>query len=287
MPNRERPPPIITTMTMPMTDIATPTPFALSLSKGSSSLRSKEQGFDKLSPNGAESSTTTSALYDLLSWMSPAWPIGAFAHSGGLEWVVEEGYATDRATTQQWIADLVEHGGIRNDLVTFVHAWRAATANAPEALAEVAQLSAAMQTGHERRVEATAQGAAFRRIALMSAEPTAFAALLANIEDDDLTYPVAAAVLFACHGIALPPSLTAYLHGVVANLVSAAQRLIPLGQTDGQRVLRELRATVFEAAARAAALPDADPFTQMGGAALLAELGCMAHETQYTRLFRT
>jgi urease accessory protein len=227
------------------------------------------------------------AIYDLLSWMSPAWPIGAFAHSGGLEWAVEEGYAIDRATTQQWIADLVDHGGIRNDLVTFVHVWRAAVAGDGQALAEAAELAAAMQTGHERRVEATAQGAAFRRIALASAEPTAFAALLEGIEDDDLTYPVVAATLFACHDIALRPALTAYLHGVVANLVSAAQRLIPLGQTDGQRVLRALRDTVFAAVEHAAGLPDDEPFTQMGGMTLLAELGCMAHETQYTRLFRT
>jgi urease accessory protein len=227
------------------------------------------------------------AIYDLLSWMSPAWPIGAFAHSGGLEWAVEEGYATDRATTQQWIADLVDHGNIRNDLVIFVHVWRAAVAGDGQTLAEAAELAAAMQTGHERRVEATAQGAAFRRIALTSAEPTAFAALLEEIEDEDLTYPVAAATLFACHGIALRPALTAYLHGVVANLVSAAQRLIPLGQTDGQRVLRALRDTVFAAVEHAAGLPDDEPFTQMGGMTLLAELGCMAHETQYTRLFRT
>lgn len=232
-------------------------------------------------------SMADTALFDLLSWMSPAWPIGAFAHSGGLEWAVEAGYAVDRATTAQWIADLVEHGAIRNDLVIFVHAWRAAVANNPDILAEVAELAAAIQTSHERRVEATAQGAAFRRIALASAEPSAFETLVEGIEDDDLTYPVAAAVLFACHGIALRPSLTAYLHGVVANLVSAAQRLIPLGQTDGQRVLRDLRGLVLTAAERAALLPDADPFTQMGGATLLAELGCMAHETQYTRLFRT
>jgi urease accessory protein len=227
------------------------------------------------------------AIYDLLSWMSPAWPIGAFAHSGGLEWAVEEGYATDRATTQQWIADLVDHGNIRNDLVIFVHVWRAAVAGDGQTLAEAAELAAAMQTGHERRVEATAQGAAFRRIALASAEPTAFASLLEGIEDDDLTYPVAAAALFACHDIALRPALTAYLHGVVANLVSAAQRLIPLGQTDGQRVLRALRDTVFAAVEHAAGLPDDEPFTQMGGMTLLAELGCIAHETQYTRLFRT
>lgn len=226
-------------------------------------------------------------LFDLLSWMSPAWPIGGFAHSGGLEWAVEERFVTDRASTFAWLSALLEHGPIHNDGVLFVHAWRAAALDDAAALAEVAELAAAAQTGAERHLEATAQGAAFRRIALSSVEGGRFAMLLADIEDDDLTYPVAAAALFACHGIALEAGMAAWLHGVVANLVSAAQRLVPLGQTDGQRILRDLRPVILAAAASGAALPDGDPFDAMAGCALMAELGCMAHETQYTRLFRT
>jgi urease accessory protein len=111
--------------------------------------------------------------------------------------------------------------------------------------------------------------------------------MLDAIDDADLSYPIAVACLIAGHGIALEPALTAYLHGIVANLVSAAQRLIPLGQTDGQRVLRDLRLSVFAAVAEALTLPDGDPFDQMGSASLYADLACMAHETQYTRLFRT
>lgn len=228
------------------------------------------------------------ALYDLMSWMSPAWPIGAFAHSSGLEWAVEHGHVTSRASTAEWIAALLAHGAIRNDMVLFVHAWRAARGGDRDRLLDVAELAAASQTGFERRLEATAQGAAFRRIAAATtAEEPRFAALLAGVDDDDLAYPVAAAVLFACHGIGLAPALTAWLHGAAANLVSAAQRLVPLGQTDGQTVLRDLRAPILAAVEWAAALPDGDPFEALGGAALVAELGCMAHETQYTRLFRT
>lgn len=227
------------------------------------------------------------ALYDLMSWMSPAWPIGAFAHSGGLEWAVEQGHVTCRDSTRDWIAALILNGAIRNDAVLFVHAWRAAAAGDGERLRDVAELASASQTGFERRLEATAQGAAFRRIALASCDGSNFGTLLAPIEDEDLSYPVAAAVLFACHGIALSPALTGWLHGAAANLVSAAQRLVPLGQTDGQKVLRDLRECILAAVDTATALPDADPFDALGGCALLAELGCMAHETQYTRLFRT
>ena len=246
--------------------------------------------------NTATRSTATpmpeAALYDLLSWMSPAWPIGSFAHSGGLEWAVEQDHVRCRASTVAWIAALLDHGAIRQDAVLFVHAWRAAEDCDGERLGKVAELAAAAQTGGERRLEATAQGAAFRRIAVASlGEESAalgyYAALLAGIDDDDLTYPVAAAALFASHGIALRPGLAAWLHGAVANLVSAAQRLVPLGQTNGQKALRELRGPILAAVERAAELPDDDPFAALGGAALLAELGYMAHETQYTRLFRT
>jgi len=231
--------------------------------------------------------TDSATLYDLLSWMSPAWPIGGFAHSGGLEWAVEEGLVTDRAGTTRWIGDLLAHGPAHNDIVIFVHAWRAADAGDAARFADVAELAAAAQTGHERRVEATAQGAAFRRIALSTTPHTGFAELLAGVADEDLTYPVAAAALFARNGIALASALTAWLHGLVANLVSAAQRLVPLGQTDGQLVLRDLRAQVFAAVEAAVALPDGDPFDAFAGCTLVADLGCMAHETQYTRLFRT
>jgi urease accessory protein len=226
------------------------------------------------------------ALFDLLSWMSPAWPIGAFAHSSGLEWAVEAGHVTDRASTQAWIGDLIDHGGLWNDAVIFTFSHRASAAGDGQRLAEIAELAVAMLTSHERHLEATAQGAAFRRIAASTASVLSLA-LLAEIEDEELSYPVAAACMFAGHGIALAPALTAFLHGAAANLVSAAQRLVPLGQTDGQLVLRALRDPILEAAKRAGALPDGDPFEAMGGACLSADIACMAHETQYTRLFRT
>jgi len=222
------------------------------------------------------------ALYDLLTWMSPAWPVGAFAHSSGLEWAVEAGHVTDRATTRQWIADLIEHGPIRNDMVLFVHGWRAVVAGDEQRLCEIAELSLATQTALERRIEATAQGNAFRKIArAIVGQET-----LWDLEDE-LSYPVAVASLTAGQAIPLRQALTAYAHGVVSNLVSAAQRLVPLGQTDGQLVLRDLRETVFTVVAAMEALPEGDPFYQIGGATLVAEIGCMAHETQYTRLFRT
>jgi len=226
------------------------------------------------------------ALYDLLSWMSPAWPVGAFAHSSGLEWAVEAGFTTDRTSTQAWIDTMIEHGALRTDLVLFVHAYRAIVEGDQPRFFSVAELAAASLTSHERRLEATAQGAAFRKIAAATA-PVPELAWLDEMDDEAISYPVAVACLMAAHGIALDEALTAYLHGVVANLVSAAQRLVPLGQTDGQLALRGLRERVLAAVSETMALDDGDPFEAMGSASLAADLACMAHETQYTRLFRT
>ena len=98
-----------------------------------------------------------------------------------------------------------------------------------------------------------------------------------------LAYPVAVGVAAAGHGIALEPALAAFLHAVAANLVSAGVRLIPLGQTDGLRVLAALEPVLATTAARALACP----LEAVGGAAFRADIASMRHETQYTRLFRS
>jgi urease accessory protein len=98
-----------------------------------------------------------------------------------------------------------------------------------------------------------------------------------------VAYPVAVGVTAAGHGIALDPALHAFLHAVTANLISAGVRLVPLGQSDGQRVLAALESVVEATAARALATP----LEEVGSAALRADLTSLLHETQYTRLFRS
>ena len=101
--------------------------------------------------------------------------------------------------------------------------------------------------------------------------------------DGPVAYPVAVGVTAAGHGIAIEPALSAYLHAVTANLISAGVRLIPLGQTDGQRLLAALEPIVASTAARALITP----LDQIGSAAFRADIASMRHETQYTRLFRS
>lgn len=223
------------------------------------------------------------ALYRLLTWLSPAFPIGAFCHSSGIEWAVEAGWVSDRTSTLSWLETLLKDGASWNDAVLFTHAHRAMQIQNGQRLQAVAALAAAAHPAAERRQEQLSQGAAFRK----AARESGISPNILNELEGEVAYSTAVAVMTAAHDIPLEPALTAFLHSSVANLVSAAQRLVPLGQTDAQIVIAALHPTVSATIERAAALTDGDPFDQLGGATLLADVAAMLHETQYTRLFRT
>jgi urease accessory protein len=234
-----------------------------------------------LSRRRAETSEAA-ALYRLLAWLSPAYPIGAFSYSSGIEWAVEANDISDAATLQRWLAVTVEQGSGFCDTAFLAHAHRAATANDDEALRAVAELAAALVPSKERFLETTAQGRAFFD-ATRSAWPCAALGRLAQVWDGPLAHPVAVGVAAAGHGIALEPVATAFLHSVTANLISAGVRLIPLGQTDGQRILAALEPAIESTVRRALDTALAD----IGTATFRVDIAGMRHETQYTRLFRS
>lgn len=223
---------------------------------------------------------TDAALYRLMTWLSPAYPVGAFSYSHGIEYAVEAGRLPDAESLRLWLTDLLQLGSGRNDAILFRHAFEAA--EDPSALREIAELATAFAASSERRLETTAQGRAFVE-ATCDAWPTKTLDCLCEAWSGPLAYPVVVAVAAAGHGLALRASLQAYLQGFAANLVSAGVRLIPLGQRDGQRVIAALEAPI--AATLEAALTA--PLEDLGGVAVLADLAAMKHETQYTRLFRS
>jgi urease accessory protein len=225
---------------------------------------------------------STAALYRLMTWMSPAYPVGAFSYSSGLEWAIEAGDIRDAATLTAWLTTMIDRGSVFGDAVIFCHAHRAAADGNDEALAAAAELAAALAGSRERFLETTAQGQAFVQIT-QAAWATPVLQRLAAVWNGPPAYPVAVAAACAGHCITLVPALHAFLHGVVSNLVSAGVRLVPLGQTDGQRVLTALEAPIAVAAARALTTVLDD----IGMAALRSDIASMRHETQYTRLFRT
>lgn len=214
------------------------------------------------------------SLLHLLTWLSPAFPTGAFAYSHGLEWAVETRDVSDEPSAATWVEDGLRHGAGWSDAILLRHAHRARDT---AALAELSALAAAAQPAAERRTETLAQGTAFALAARVWGAPL-LAALPGRV-----AYPVAVGALAAAHAVPEDDATAGLLHAFAANLISAAVRLVPLGQTAGLRILAGLAPAIAEVAAgtKDATLDD------IGGACFRSDIAAMRHETQYTRLFRT
>jgi urease accessory protein len=222
------------------------------------------------------------ALYRLMTWLSPSFPVGAFSYSSGIEWAVEAGDVTDALTLRHWLASMLTDGAGLCDSIFLAHAHRAASSGDDAMLAEIAELASAFATSRERHLETTAQGRAFIEIARAAWNSAPLDRLIAACESS-IVYPVAVGLVSAAHLVPLAPTIHSFLHAVVSNWISAGARLIPLGQTGSQRVLAELEPVVSVTAQRAlhASLDD------LGSATFRADIASMRHEMQYTRLFRS
>ena len=222
------------------------------------------------------------ALYRLMTWLSPAFPVGAFSYSSGIEWAVEAGDITDAASLRDWLAAMLSEGSGFCDAVFLAQAHRAASAQDEAGLREIAELAAAFVPSRERQLETSTQGRAFIEIARSAWACDGLDGMVAAC-GGAMVYPVAVGVVSAGHAVPLAPAMHAFLHAVVSNWISAGARLVPLGQTDSQRILAGLEAAVAATAKRAleASLDD------LGSATFRADLASLRHETQYTRLFRS
>jgi urease accessory protein len=222
------------------------------------------------------------ALYRLMTWLSPAFPVGAFSYSSGIEWAVEAGDIGDAASLADWLASMLADGAGFCDGVFLAHAHRAAAARDEAGLRNVAELAAALVPSRERQLETSAQGRAFIEIARAAWNCDGLDQMISCC-DGTIVYPLAVGLVSAAHAIPLAPTMHAFFHALSSNWISAGARLIPLGQTDSQRVLALLEPIVVATAKRAldASLDD------LGSATFRADLASMRHETQYTRLFRS
>ncbi len=276
------------------------------ISDGLRSNQISSEGQDVANPDSGSST----ALLQI--WMSPSFPVGAFAYSHGLEKAVELGWVRDRATLTAWLRDLVEHGSLRNDLILLTAAWNAATRSDDEAMRKAVELSVALQASAERHLEATQPGGSFliqidqawpcdaigrlrALIGTMTGLPldqpggtqaiatSQRAASIPKSDQQQVGYPVAVGCAAAGHAIALAPTLMAYALAFTGNLVSAAIRLSVIGQSDGQRTIAALLPALDTAAQRAAT----STLDDLGSACIRSDLAALAHETQHTRLFRS
>ena len=229
----------------------------------------------------AKAENANSAL-PLFAWLSPSFPVGSFAYSHGIEWAFEAGDVTDTKSAERWITDLIECGGPWSDAVLLASAHRATSAKEYAALVEVSEYASALAPSKERKLETMAQGAAFMSAVYAAWPNKQFEKIVAAI-GKEVAYPVAVGVASAAHEISLRVTLESYLLAVVSNFVSAAVRLIPLGQTDGTKIVARLTPLVRDVAARA----EKSTLEDVGGAAIRSDIASMKHETQYSRLFRS
>ncbi|WP_254442531.1 urease accessory protein UreF [Ruegeria arenilitoris] len=219
---------------------------------------------------GHMATPTDSDILTLTQWFSPAYPVGGFAYSHGLEWAIESSDVTDAQQTRAWIADVLQFGSGRNDGIFLMAAYKAKD---KKELLEVDAKARAFCASSERLSETLLLG-------------TAFCSVTANVWEINmpkLTYPVA--VGYAAHCQNLPSGLTCqmFLQSFMANLVACATRLIPLGQTEGQHLIRELTPLCAEVAQQ---VQDSD-LDALGSTAFLCDVASMKHERQYSRIFRT
>ena len=232
----------------------------------------------------AAPTTTTegAALGRLLAWLSPAYPIGAFSYSHGLEAAVEEGAVANRDDLVRYVGAALRDGAGRVDGALLAAAHRAMFAGDEAALDAAAELGAAWRGTAETALEAEAQGTAFLAVTL-AAWPNARLAAFCGRHPRRIVHAVAFGAAAAAQGVPLHDAAFGYLAAFAANLVSAGVRLVPLGQTDGQVATAALL-PVVAAATEEALAADLD---RLGTASPALDLFSIRHETQYTRLFRS
>ncbi|AWN44762.1 urease accessory protein UreF [Methylobacterium durans] len=218
----------------------------------------------------------------LLAWLSPAFPVGAYAYSHGLEWAVEAGDVSDAASLEAWLADALERGAGRNDMILAGIAHRAAAAGDGDALAAANDLALALAPSRELHLETSQQGRSFLDATAAAWPHPALQAVCAALPGL-VAYPVAVGATAGAHGLDRDVTVASYGLAFVQNLVSAALRVAPIGQSAGTRIVAALspRVAVLAESVREAGLDD------LGTATLRVDLGSFRHETQYSRLFRS
>jgi urease accessory protein len=219
--------------------------------------------------------TGGTSLQRLLTWLSPAFPVGSFAWSQGLETAIVDKRVSNAATLREWIAGSLMHGGLRTDAILLAHAHRAH--DDPLALLELADLALALASAAERNNETRQTGEAFA-IAARAWPSDVYSRL-----PDPCPYPIAVGAIAAAQGVALDDTLIGYLTAAVHTQISVAVRLVPLGQTAGLQVMAALE-PVVAARAESAATASLD---DIGTSSYATDIAQMRHETLPVRVFRS
>ncbi|QLL63836.1 urease accessory protein UreF [Sinorhizobium mexicanum] len=217
----------------------------------------------------------TLALLRLVTWLSPAFPAGSFAYSGGLEQAVHDGLVTNAEELRLWLETLLTRGGMWNDALLLAESYEGR--DDPRRLKAASELAEAMAGSSERHMETVLQGEAFLAAARN------WSSVVFDLLGPVAAYPVAVGAVAGAHRTGLRPSIAAYLGAATSNAVSAAIRCGVIGQRDGVGVLAGLENTIAAVADRAAQAS----LDELGSATIMADISSLRHETLHTRLFRS
>ncbi|WP_114011740.1 urease accessory protein UreF [Cohaesibacter intestini] len=220
------------------------------------------------------------ALLRLLTWLSPAFPIGAFSYSHGLETAIAKGNIHDRDSMQDWLLNLIARGSCWSDAVLLAQAWRCGTDSLQELLS-LNEFALALAPSAERFTETSQLGDAFYKAS--KAWPTTLHDTLNQQRAGPIAQPVIVGAIARAHTIPLEVILPSASHAFLSNLISVAIRLVPLGQTDGLALQAALEDPILHMSERAAQASLED----IGTACLLSDIAAMQHETLTTRIFRS
>lgn len=219
--------------------------------------------------------TDSLALQRLLVWASPAFPVGAFAYSGGLETAIADGRVADAPAMRGWLEGNLLSGAGRNDTILAALACRAHENEAK--LAELADVCLALNPARERHSELLVTGQAFSQAA--RAWPNSVQGRLPQ----PCPYPIAFGAIAGAAGIEPITMALAFLTAYSQAQISIAVRLVPIGQSDGLAILAAMEPLIAD---RAMALADADE-DELGTIAYATDIAAMKHETLATRIFRS
>ena len=217
----------------------------------------------------------TTALQRLLTWLSPAFPVGAFAYSAGLETAITDKTITCASSLSDWVEGNLRHGTARSDSIIMADAYR--NHASADKLQELADLCLALTPAGQRYNELLLTGDAFVEAA------SAWASDVFERLPRPCPYAVAVGAIAAAHEIAPRDALAAFLTAYAQSQISVAIRLVPLGQTEGLKVLAALEPIIAACAEDAAA----SSLDDIGAIGYAADIAAMAHETLNSRIFRS
>lgn len=225
---------------------------------------------------------TPGNLLTLLQLSSPALPIGAYSYSEGIETLATNGTIAARAALLHWLEQELRTGSIRLETAILRWSYEAAAAPDNDQIERWNQWLSALRETAEMRSQSWQMGRSLLRL-FADLEPELARQFPACTRHEGCNFAIAYSLVAQAWQIPLEAAAIAFLHSWAANLISAAVRAVPLGQTEGQRLLQQLTEPIQTAHAEVAAMEEADLMACNWGASLAS----MQHETLYSRLFRS